>query len=107
VTDFWDEVRRLDVKRRGRPRCQAGVLKAQWGRVRQDADLIFIRGRGIRMDDLLLLHSVLTLPRFGQDGSAEASFVEELHRRGYDVTTMRFSVRKRENGGKNGQDRNE
>lgn len=41
------------------------------------------------------LSTVLTGPRYGYDGKQEPSFIDELDKRGFDVTTLRFSIKKK------------
>jgi hypothetical protein len=80
-------------------RTNANTLKAYWSKKEQD--LVFwhpdLKCNGH------LLYSVLAGPRSFEDFSGPAprvvygkSFVEELRERGYDITTLRFSVCKKE-----------
>lgn len=82
-------------------RAKPGQLKAQWGRVDRwsDKDVCYIWGDGVPKCDSRLLHSVLSTQRMrlkiegGHD--FEPSFLEELEVRGYDITTIRFSIQKK------------
>lgn len=90
--DYWDDVRASDTKRRRAPRAKPGELRAVWAKSVEGRDLHFIRGEGVpRADGALLCHA-LTSKHYTTD---ERSLAEELHRRGYDLTTLRFSIRKK------------
>jgi hypothetical protein len=56
-------------------------------------------GEGCGKRDGALLHYLLCSKRMNWRGgkpNVEPSFLEELEARGYDLTTLRFSVRKKE-----------
>ena len=94
---------RLDrtVRRRWRaPTAAPGELMMRWGRMPHDAPDMFIAwGEGCSKRDGALLHWLLASPRqdYRYDAGvvSEPSFLEELEARGYDLTTLRFSVRKK------------
>ncbi len=80
-------------KRFPRPRAKPGELMAYYGKLPNEApDFIFSRGDGVGKPDGHLLYNLLCYRSLDRD----VSFVEELERRGYDTTTLRFSVRKKE-----------
>lgn len=96
-------------KRYRRLQAKPGELKAQWGKAEtyEDPDLCYAWGAGIRTCDGRLLHSALTQkwsrtnydaplgsPRF-MWSVYDPSFVEELESRGYDLTTLKFSIQKK------------
>lgn len=62
-------------------------LTVRWSK--RERDFMFNAPRKV---DGMLAHDVLCCPRLAVDDRWLSSFVEELKRRGYDVTTLRFSV---------------
>jgi hypothetical protein len=98
------------VKRWRAPKAKPGELKAQWGKVEGEVDLCFAwGGAGATKSDSALLQQVLAnkryLPSFkGPLGTYETenSLVEELEARGYDITTIRFSIQKKATGDPDG-----
>ncbi|HDZ53376.1 hypothetical protein LCGC14_0043150 [marine sediment metagenome] len=90
-----------EMKRYGTPRAKPGQLKAQWGKLRdEDADLVFSGGEGIPREDRHMLHSALSGVRWmgplHDKWRSELSFIDELKARGYDITTLKISVEKKE-----------
>lgn len=81
-----------------RVRAKPGELKAQWGKLsRYDKpDFIFDWGEGIGKPDGHLLYGLLCCERLYKNYDApegpKRTFIEELEARGYDTTTLRFSV---------------
>ena len=75
-----------------------GVLLAQWGRdaSREPPDLIYAYGDGVPRADMHILHNTLSCVRYVGAGQFSPSFIDELKARGYDITTLRFSVQKLE-----------
>lgn len=88
-------------KRMGQPRKTPGVLKLQWGKLRHDApDFIVAWGAGCHSADAgLLLHMITGQRPFssvsGCEGLYAASLAKELEKRGYDITTIKFSIKKK------------
>jgi hypothetical protein len=85
-----------------RVRAKPGELKAYWGKLTRwdDPDFIFDRGEGVGKPDGHLLYGFLCCERLYKrwDDSSDApkrTFIEELEARGYDMTTLRFSVMKK------------
>jgi len=94
---------RLDrrVRRRWRaPKAAPGELLMRWGKLpHENPDMCMAWGEGCTRRDGGLLHYLLCSKRMTwKDGNPrfEPSFLEELEARGYDLTTLRFSVRKKE-----------
>lgn len=92
------------------------TLSARWTRAREHCytqtpfgkpgDILYEWGDGIQRCDGHLLHSILAAPKielcFGKEKENHGlpwkfgkSALEELHARGYDVTTLKFSIKKR------------
>lgn len=83
-------------KRYRTPKAKDGQLKAQWGKLPHETpDLIYVWGDGVPRCDSRLLYNIFSMKRF-PPGSFEAdpSFLDELKARGYDLTTIKFSVEK-------------
>jgi hypothetical protein len=86
------------------------TLSARWSKARehgvsrlndQMGDVLYEWGEGCKSADGSLLHWVLGCehPRMSTGGMPmewDQSFLKELHARGYDLTTLRFSIRKRQ-----------
>lgn len=96
------------MKRYRAPRAKPGELKAQWGRLpHDDPDLCYAWGEGVSKCDGSLLHSIFGCKRqravYGEERERnhgypvvfDPSFIEELQARGYDITTLRFSIQKK------------
>jgi hypothetical protein len=80
-----------------RLRPSAGELRATWGRQAYgDGDVCYVWGDGVDRGDHGLLHRWLSLGHFDHaTNQISPSFIEELIARGYDISTLRFSIRKR------------
>lgn len=85
-----------------------GRLSLRWSRARehgisslnnQRGDVLYSRGDGVPSCDGHLLHYCFGVGRIERDENARTtfkpSFLEELHQRGYDLTTIKFSIHKR------------
>jgi hypothetical protein len=78
-----------------------GVLRAYWGKA-ENWDEPSLVSNGLKTDAAMLLHRwsqriehvPLTAKILGEAFSP--SFVEELEARGYDLTSLQFSIRKKE-----------
>jgi len=72
----------------------------RWGKLpNEEPDMCTAWGAGLSKRDGALLHYMLASKRMRwRDGvpTFEPSFLEELEARGYDLTTFRFSVRKKQ-----------
>lgn len=97
------------MKRHRMPRPIPGVLHMKWanegearGWNRHDpslrGDVAWAWGEGCSKADGALMHSVMcTGPWSITLRRCEPSLMEELVKRGYDLTTLRFSIRKKVN----------
>jgi hypothetical protein len=88
--------------RRFRPQhAKPGELRAYYGRAEGvGPDVCFANGPGTDRADRRLLHDALACKRPDVDivsgwQRQNPSLLDELERRGYDLTTLRFSVRKK------------
>jgi len=64
--------------------------------VGQPGDVLYEYGDGCSKRDGSLLHSALGVRKFDlATNTSLPSVLEELHRRGYDLTTLKFSIHKR------------
>lgn len=91
----------MDSKTRKRPpivKPKKGFLTASWGRTRRDdnPDLCYTWGEDCSKADSYLLHYILCSGAFDPNSQKlEPSLKEELERRGYDITTLKFSIQKK------------
>ena len=90
------------MKRLRKPKLKDGELRVYWGRPDRhdypDVVLAWQGDRGMRADTALL-HSYLCSQRPNPHKKPifsvmEPSLVEELTARGYDITTLKFSIHK-------------
>ena len=71
----------------------------QWGKLPNDSpDIIYSWGEGTDRADRALLHHVFGSPRYTYDGKTDPGLFDELEARGYDLTTLKFSIEKRMSG---------
>jgi hypothetical protein len=81
--------------------AKRGELKIVWGRPEpgETPDICYVWGDGVSRSDSRLLHTVLGCERFSPqlDGRYAAlhSLFDELEERGYDLTTLKFSIQKK------------
>ncbi len=98
----------MKTKKFGKPRAKNGELKVQWGVLPDNnPDICYIWGEGVKSCDsnLLyymfgtkrqhLLHGDEIVENNGQLIKWEKSLLEELDARGYDLTTLKFSIQKK------------
>lgn len=82
--------------------AKPGELIAQWGTMpygetSRDGELCYAWGAGCRSADISLLHFTFASPTYLPGRfDPEPSFLKDLERRGYDLTTFRFSIRKKQ-----------
>jgi hypothetical protein len=94
---------------RRRPIVREGELHIYWGKADRHSseDVVYHNGSGTQRADPRLLHSVLGSERAHLNWDApidakrhdwvtyEPSLWDELEKRGYDLTTLRFYIRKK------------
>jgi hypothetical protein len=90
------------MKRLRKPILKDGELRVYWGREPHDAPDVMLAWQGDRSmkGDTALLHHFIcskhpnpnVLPIFSK---MEPSLIEELKSRGYDITTLKFSIMKK------------
>jgi hypothetical protein len=95
------------MKRYRAPKAKPGQLKAQWGKWPGDApELCYAWGSGVSKRDANLMHDMLCgkrarravgdeRPQLGLPIIYAPSFLQELEVRGYDITTLKFSIQKK------------
>jgi hypothetical protein len=86
------------LKRLRAPKSKPGELKVQWGKLPHDnPDICYSWGDGCSRTDGHLLHNALTSRRYYAHDLAhpEPSLLDELKERGYDITTLKFYIRKK------------
>jgi len=89
------------VKRLRKPKMKDGELRVYWGKLpHENPDVVLSwQGHSGMRQDTALLHKFLcskqpnphVQPIFSK---MEPSLIEELKSRGYDITTLRFSIQK-------------
>jgi hypothetical protein len=89
------------MKRYRSPTAKEGELKLQWGKFpNEEPDVCVVWGdnAGHNGRDSNLLMSVMCSPRNRYMSQIQdKSLIEELIERGYDITTIKFSIQKVEN----------
>ena len=88
------------TKRYRAPKIKDGELKAQWGKLQHDnPDIIIVNGQGVPKHDAYLLYNTLCSERYSPFlKERKKPFYEELESRGYDLTTLKFSIQKKADG---------
>jgi hypothetical protein len=78
------------------PKAKEGELKAQWGKLPDDIpDLCYAWGEGVPSCDARLIDWMLSGNRYDSiEKEWMPSFLEEFKTRGYDITTLKFSIQK-------------
>lgn len=89
------------MKRFRKPKLKGGELRVYWGKVDGEGPDVVLdwRSPALRGDSLLLYNYICTKspdtsvkPLFSK---MRPSLIEELEARGYDITTLRFSIMKK------------
>lgn len=90
------------MKRLRKPKLKDGELQMYWGRVDGDVPDVILAWQGDRMmkRDTNMLHSFMCSQRpdpFAKPlfSKMDPSMIEELEARGYDLTTLKFSIMKK------------
>ena len=90
------------MKRFRSPKLKDGELRVHWGKLPGDTpDVIYsCQGDSSMNRDCRLLHNILATKKpdlFAKPlfSKMNPSLLEELESRGYDITTLRFSIMKR------------
>jgi len=87
------------MKRYRRPKVEAGEIKMQIGKDYGDVDMCVFFGDNIRKCDVKLMLNYICSerPNFVINGTSEMrpSLIDELERRGYDMDTLRISIKKK------------
>lgn len=77
--------------------AKPGELKAAWGSDGdRNVDLVYAWGDGINKADSWLLYALMSVERYDSIGNCLPSFKEELIARGYDITSLKFTISKLE-----------
>lgn len=76
-------------------RIKPGVLAAYYAKLRyDDPDVVIHNEAPAGRADAHYLHSILNTSTYNYKGEEQLSIMEELQVRGYDITTLNFSIRK-------------
>jgi hypothetical protein len=89
----------MNKKKRYRmPKVKDNELKLQWGKLPKDEpDICVLLGKDIPKCDSRLLMNSFSSKRFHPNSfEFEDSFLEELEKRGYDIETIKFSIKKKQ-----------
>ena len=86
------------MKRWRKPRAKAGELKVQYGKLGQDSpDIIYSSGDNTSGADRRVLHYMFSQGHYSPINKEFGhSLYEELEARGYDLTTLKFSIQKKQ-----------
>jgi hypothetical protein len=85
---------RPTTKRREK-RIKPGVLAGYYAKLKyDDPDVVIHNESPAGRADAHYLHSMLNTPTYNYKGEEQLSIMEELQKRGYDITTLNFSIRK-------------
>jgi len=76
-------------------RAKPGELKAGWSL--KERDIQFSWGQGVERSDGRILFDAFCFSK----GTLGTTLVNELEKRGYDITTLKFSIMKKVTGGGN------
>ena len=85
-----------------RPPKKDGAIKFQYGRFEGELDFLVLYGNGVPRCDRSLVMQAFTSKVLRQDWNNdgkvifEDSFIEELEKRGYDTSTIKFYIEKKE-----------
>lgn len=80
------------MKRFRSPKQIPNTLKAQWGKLPHERpDMVYTWGEGCSRSDAGLLHNAFN----HADVLFGKALVAELESRGYDITTFKFQIKKR------------
>ena len=86
----------MGKKRYRKPSAKAGELLVKYGQEYGDVDLFYCypdNECGMKRDSRFLMHAFEKTVIFSEDGR---TLRQELEARGYDITTLKFSVMKKE-----------
>ena len=97
LSEIIQEIAQSDRSGKRAPRPKRGQICLKWGKIRHmDPDLVVAGGDGTARCDRSLVMSAFTSPDYHPlDAEWGPSFLEKLHTRGYDLTTLEFRISKR------------
>lgn len=91
----------MKAKRFRAPKAKPGELLVRYGKLPNDSpDVVIAWGDGASKRDGAFLYYRLACgrPALLPGGKPEISLIEDLEARGYDITTLRFSIMKKQSG---------
>ena len=96
------------MKRYRKLKTRPGEIKVYYGKLQHDdPDVVYSWGQGVPSPDVSLVNMVLSgnrvTPLYGAERDKHSgapytfdkSFIDELIERGYDITTLKFSIQKK------------
>jgi hypothetical protein len=76
-------------------RTRSNTLSAEWSK--KEKDIVFYHPDGPQTKcDGHFLYSSFSVGKFDHNAKLQKAFLDELEARGYDITTLRFSICKKE-----------
>ena len=84
------------MKRYRRPKVIEGQIKMQRGKVDGGVDMCIFYGDGTPRCDRALVMNMLCSEKLDWKSELQPSLIDELERRGYDLDTLKFSIKKKE-----------
>jgi hypothetical protein len=76
------------------PKPKDNTITLEWGKFEDGVDVGVTWGDGCSSRDSNLLLHAICKPRVSIGNVMEQSVIKELQDRGYDITTMKFSIKK-------------
>ena len=100
VAEVKERMTKGGAKRFRRPKAKPGELKVQWGKLPDDKpDICYVwGGEGASSHDGHLLHGMFSgfeHRKYGRIPAQHDGYLAELEARGYDLTTLKFSIRQK------------
>ena len=77
-----------------RPLVKDGEIKLQMGKIEGETDMCIFYGDNVPRADRALMFSYICSENFNYSGGERLSLIEELKVRGYDLNTLKISIKK-------------
>jgi hypothetical protein len=79
-----------------RPLVKDGEIKLQRGKIDGEVDMCIFYGDNIPRADRALMFSYICSENFNYSGGERLSLIKELEIRGYDLDTLKISIKKKD-----------
>ncbi len=83
------------MKRYRAPKVVEGQMKVQMGKLDGDVDMCIFYGDNTPRCNRALVMNTLCSEKLDWKSELRPSFIDELDKRGYDLDTLRFSIKKK------------